>query len=41
MAKLLITTLEGENRTIEAETGALMMEALRDAGLVELSLIHI
>ena len=35
MAKLLITTLEGENRTIEAETGALMMEALRDAGLVE------
>lgn len=35
MAKLLITTLDGEDKTVEAATGTLMMEAIRDAGLVE------
>jgi len=35
MAKLLITTIDGEDKTVEAKTGTMMMEALRDAGLVE------
>ncbi len=35
MAKLNITTLEGESQTVEAPEGTPMMDALRDAGLVE------
>jgi len=35
MATLLITTVDGETKTIEAPDGTNMMEALRDAGLVE------
>lgn len=35
MAKLLITTIDGEEKPLEAEAGTVMMDALRDAGLVE------
>jgi len=35
MAKLLITTVDGEDKTIEAKSGTMMMDAIRDAGLVD------
>ena len=35
MAKLLITTTDGEDKTVDAIIGRPMMEALQDAGLVE------
>jgi len=35
MPVLIVTTLEGQTQTIEAEVGSVMMESLRDAGLVE------
>jgi len=35
MATLIITTLDGEDKSIEAKSGTVMMEALRDAGLVD------
>ena len=35
MAKLLITTNDGEEKTVDATTGRPMMEALQDAGLVD------
>lgn len=35
MIKLNITTLDGENKVIEAEAGGVLMEPLRDAGLID------
>jgi len=35
MVKLLITTVDGEHKTVEAKSGIIMMEALRDVGLVD------
>ena len=35
MAKLLITTIDGEDKMVDASEGTMMMEALRDTGLVE------
>jgi len=35
MPVLNIKTVEGEAKTVDAATGSIMMEALRDAGLVE------
>ena len=35
MPTLNITTTEGEAKTVDAAEGTIMMEALRDAGLVE------
>ena len=35
MATLNITTIDGESTTLDAADGTIMMEALRDAGLVE------
>jgi 2Fe-2S ferredoxin len=36
MPHLIVTTREGETRSIEAETGASMMEAIRDSGIDDL-----
>ena len=35
MTKILIITVDGEEKTLEANAGTVMMDALRDAGLVE------
>ena len=35
MVKLLITTTDGEDKTVDATTERPMMEALQDAGLVD------
>ena len=35
MPTLHVTTLDGQSQTFEAENGTVMMESLRDAGLVE------
>ena len=35
MPVLKVTTLEGETKDIEAKDGTILMETLRDAGLVE------
>lgn len=36
MAELIVTTREGETRTVEAAAGASVMEIIRDAGIDEL-----
>lgn len=36
MARLIVTTREGETRTIEGEDGLSVMEIIRDAGIDEL-----